>query len=291
MSFIPLKLRLIALGVLAGTSVARAAIDCTPDLRLEVDKLPPQRIVVIGEQTHGTQQAPALLAGLLCGFARAGQPVILAWEASRDGQPALNAFLDSAGTTADKERLTEAALRDPSGRTSLAMLDMLDHARRLRQAGARVGVAMVDNAESDVLEPLYANEDKYALWSQERRQALMAQAVLARQRQYPEHRLLFFTSHAGRTGGELGVGYESATLLLSRLTPVHVIDLIDEGGEAWSCRGRTLPEAVCKAYPSRGRTRKDADQTLNLGPVTASPPASRNPLPIYVPAPERPSRE
>ncbi|MGQ3054071.1 MAG: hypothetical protein ACT6S0_20010 [Roseateles sp.] len=286
MSFSPLKCGAIALGLLMAATTARAAIDCKPDARLDVTALPAQRIVVIGERTHGTQQAPALLSGLLCGFARAGQPVILAWEASRDAQPALNAFLDSAGSAADRERLAEAAMRDPSGRTSLAMLDMLDSARRLRQAGARVGVVMVDNAESDVLEPLYPAEDRYALWSQARRQALMAQAVLARQQQYPNHRLLFFTSHAGRTGGELGAGYESATLLLSRLTPVHVVGLTDEGGEAWSCRGPTLPEAVCKAYPSRaGRRLMDADETLNLGPVTASPPASRNPVPIYVAPP------
>ena len=291
MNLVSLTRPLIALGLLAAAAAAQAAVDCKPDPRLEVTALPPQRIIVIGESTHGTQQAPALLAGLLCGFARAGLPVILAWEASRDAQPALNAFLDSAGSPEDRERLTDAALRDPSGRTSLAMLDMLDSARRLRLAGARVGVAMVDNAESDVLEPLYPGEDKYALWSQARRQALMAQAVLARQRQYPDHRLLLFTSHAGRTGGEMGAGYESATLLLSRLTPVHVIGLVDEGGEAWVCRGRTLPEAVCKAHPSRGGDRlKDADQILNLGPVTASPPASRNPYPIYVPPPAKPGQ-
>lgn len=281
-----MKRYIAALGIVAAQLSGAATSECSPDPRLSAASLPQGHVIVVGETTHGTKQAPALLADLLCGFAQNGQPVILAWEASRDGQTAVNAFLNSTGSTADRERLADAAMRDPSGRTSLAMLDTLDAARRLRQSNARVAVALVDHAESDVLEPLYPDQDRYALWSQARRQALMAQAVLARQQQYPDHRVVFFTSHAGRQGNELGRGYESATLLLSRFTRVHVVGLIDNGGEAWACRGRTLPEVVCKAHPFPAtRQFPGADQLVNLGPITASPPASRDPLPIYVPSP------
>ena len=61
---------------------AHAAVECSPDKRLDIAALP-HRVVVVAESTHGTREAPAFVAGLLCNFARARLPVILAW-AQRD---------------------------------------------------------------------------------------------------------------------------------------------------------------------------------------------------------------
>jgi hypothetical protein len=253
------------------------------DPRLDVRNIE-ARLLVIGEGTHGTAEAPALVAGVVCNYVQAGHPVILAWEAPRDPQEAVTAFMESKGTASNRKTLIDAALHESSGRTSLAVLEMLEALRKMRNEGAKVAVSLVDTEESDLLLPLYPGEDKYQQWSQSRRQFLMAGAVEARLEQYPDHKVIFFTSHANRTAGQLGKGYESATLLLSRRVPLYVVGLANNGGKAWRCQGPSLPEALCKEYEFRAYAGyKDADASINLGVVTASPPASPNPDPIYVP--------
>lgn len=269
---------------------ASAQNPCKEESRLDIKKLT-ARVLVIAEGTHGTAEAPAFVSAVLCNFVRAGIPVILAWETPRDAQEAINVFMESKGALSDRKTLIDAALHAGDGRASLAVLEMLESVRRLRSEGARVGVSLVDNAEVDLLLPLYPGEDKYQQWSQSRRQFLMAGAVEARLEQYPDHKIVFFTSHASRTVGQMGSGYESATLLLSRRTPVYVVGLANGGGHAWRCQGPTLPEAVCKEYEFRATAAgKDVDASVNLGIVTASPPASPNPDPIYVPPPPQRSK-
>jgi hypothetical protein len=241
----------------------------------------PARLTVVDEGTHGTSQAPAFVAGLVCAFAKTGKPVILAWESSRDVQAAVNDFIESAGTPKDRELLVASALHGSDGRSSLAILSMLDVIRILRSKGSRVAVSLVDTAESDLLLPLYG-ENKYDMYSQARRQALMATNVESRLDQYPDHQILFFTSHASRTVGALGNGYESATLLVSRKFPVYVIGLAHSGGTAWRCQGKTPREALCKIYDIEANSQyPDADRVVDLGVVSASPPASPHPTPIY----------
>jgi hypothetical protein len=75
---------------------------------------------------------------------------------------------------------------------SLAIFEMLDATRRLRQRGARIAISLVDSAESDLLEPLYTGEDKYVMYSQGQRQRLMASVVETRASQYPDHAIVFF---------------------------------------------------------------------------------------------------
>lgn len=282
----PIRSRLVfLLSCVLSLSAQATEVDCALPSGFDISSIK-ARVIVLGEGTHGTEQVPAFVAAVLCTYAKANKPVLLAWEQARDKQDVLNEFMDSSGGPLDRKSLVDAVLRDASGQGSLAILEMLDAARRWRQSGHRVAVSMVDTAESDLLLPLYSGEDKYAMFSQGQRQLLMAAAVEARANQYPDHTVIFFTSHASRQVGhpQLGPGYESATLLLSRRMPIHVIGMAYGGGEAWRCQGKTLPEAICKAYEVQARNHyADADQTINLGIVTASPPASPNPDPIYVP--------
>jgi len=271
---------------IAAPASAPGVPTCTTDPRFAAP-LPDGRVLVIGEGLHGTEEAPAFVAAVLCAHLKAGKPVLLAWEHPRDRQGVLNAFMAGDGGAEAQRRLIDAVLGGPSGQDSLAILHLLDTVRQWRRAGARVAVSMVDLAETDLLEPLYAGDNKYRMSSPSQRQRLMAGVVETRARQYPDHAIVFFTAHAGRKATELGQGYESATLLLSRRLPVRVMAFRFEGGASWRCEGKTLPEVVCKAFEVQPQVaNEDADDTVNLGIVHASPPASPNPYPIYSPPPE-----
>lgn len=277
--------RFVAAALLGLTSTLAVAVEssCRPEPRFDLAS-PQARVIVLGEGTHGTVEVPAFVTGVLCAYAKANRPVLLAWEHPRGRQDALNAFIDSVGTPDDRSRLVAAVLRSSTGQSSRAILEMLDAVRSLRKSGARIAVAMVDSAETDLLEPLYDGENAFVLFSQGQRQRLMANVVETRALQYPDHAVLFFTSHASRTVGDLAPGYESATLLLSRRMPVQVLGFAYAGGQAWRCQGRTVQEAVCKPYDLRATEGyADADRNVDLGVVTASPPASDDPDPIHVP--------
>jgi hypothetical protein len=122
------------------TQVAAATLSCAPipgaDAILDD---PARRYIVMGEM-HGTAEAPAIFADLVCAGASRG-PVLVGVEYPSFTQPLLDAFLASDGGEAARALLLSAdQWRVHDGRSSLAMLDLLDRLRRLKQAGRIVGV-------------------------------------------------------------------------------------------------------------------------------------------------------
>jgi hypothetical protein len=103
-------------------------------------------VLLLGE-IHGTVESPAFVAALLCQAAAAGRAVTLALELPDTQNDPLAAYLASAGAPSDRQKLLaqppwQAQYQD--GRTSAAVLSLIDEVRRLRSTGASVEVLLYD---------------------------------------------------------------------------------------------------------------------------------------------------
>jgi hypothetical protein len=103
--------------------------------------------VILGE-IHGTAEAPALVGDVVEALVAGGGPVLLALEIPSSHQDQLDLYLDSAGTPADRAALFGHrfwGFRD--GRSSVAMLALLDRIRALRADGRSLEVVAFDVAD------------------------------------------------------------------------------------------------------------------------------------------------
>ncbi|MFT7487091.1 MAG: hypothetical protein ACI9F9_002950 [Candidatus Paceibacteria bacterium] len=89
-------------------------------------------VLLLGE-LHGTREAPAFVGKLACQATSADVSVRVGLEVDPGLQPFVDAFLWSDGLAQDRQQLTEGPFwsgRD--GRSSLAMVALLDEVRRLK---------------------------------------------------------------------------------------------------------------------------------------------------------------
>lgn len=254
------------------------ACDPVPGSTALLDK-PGLRFVIVGE-LHGTAEAPATFADLVCAAA-ARKPVNVGVEVGKSFEAPLNAFLASDGGQAARQGfLTHPFWTQPfkDGRSSQAMLAMFDELRRLRQAGRDVRVFGFQ-PESGRLPPGF--DQSYS-------ELEMAQLLSRGAQAKPEALTLVLVGnlHAHKTGLESwGGGLPAA----AHLSPKDVISLLvtSSGGTAWNCQSRPgKPEVMCGSHPTRGsepagrrgvflepQQEGAYDGVLSVGPVTASPPA------------------
>lgn len=230
------------------------------------------RFVAVGE-LHGTSEAPAAFADLVC-HALKGQPVTVALEFPVQMQPVLDAFMSE--TSADKARAdllsyTAGPFRFHDGRGSEAMLGLLESLRAMRQAGGDLNVAATvpDSPRVAGFTQAHSELDRAHLWS-----------VLARTA--PERRILIFVGSihaekARRVGSIIGLP------AAAHFRPEEVVSLFiaQQGGEAWNCREECGVNSVPVTQPTHQRgvhLNPEADGSfdgyLALGPSTASPPAT-----------------
>lgn len=185
-----------------------------------------RRYIVMGE-IHGTVEAPAMFADLVCEASNRG-PVIVGIEFPATEQALFDEFLASDGGEAARSRLLDAGQwRAHDGRSSVAMLDLLDRLRRLKQAGRIAAVVAFVPAPS----PGAAQTDY------ERRMAANWSAALDRN---PDARLFALVGniHAMQQGLKLPDGTElrpAATFLPAeqRVT----LNLAEVGGAAYNVQG------------------------------------------------------
>lgn len=94
------------------------------------------RWIIVGEQ-HGTKEAPEIFADLACLAGKAGRRPVIAVELPVDATETIREFLSrSDERTATERLLTHAFWRGPmfDGRSSKAMLNLLERLRRLKQS-------------------------------------------------------------------------------------------------------------------------------------------------------------
>jgi hypothetical protein len=113
--------------------------------------LRPATTLLLGE-VHGTREVPAFV-GALAHTVTEKLGVSLALEIPRQEQERIDAFMASAGTERDRAALLQGdfwKLRD--GRSSLAMLDLIEHLRRLSRESGKVRLIAIDD-EGNALSP------------------------------------------------------------------------------------------------------------------------------------------
>lgn len=241
--------------------------------------LKPGARIIVGE-IHGTTETPRVVGDLVCLSARKG-PVRLAIEYSSEEQPAIDVFLASAGTPADRNALFRGkqwiAPTRQDGRHSVAMADLIDSVRKLRRSGADVDIVAFVTAKP-------APDHELA----------MAQNLLAAFARAPKATFIVLTGnvHAERRPDE-----SKRTLMAGRLLEggaiLSSLDSRYGSGTAWSCFSRQsnpsvidpqqmlcgpavigsgpgAPPAVVLG-PTGGGT---YDGVLDVGAATFSPPAA-----------------
>lgn len=266
---------MIALLATASLLAAQPAA-CSPPEGTDALLAMPQRYIVVGE-SHGTTEAPAAFAEMVCAAAERG-PVTVALELPTVMQPQLDAFLAAPDEAGALEALAGTHFMNPrmnDGRNSQAMLAMMLSVRRLRLEGRDVAFHAFQPSTPRPRELTQA-------WYELDMGHALAGAIYAR----PQSKVLVIVGnlHARKTGfarfAEVGVpavGHLPAADVLT-------LKVADQGGTAWNCR----PE--CNAYPSRAVDDMELrgvllqpsddgayDGQLALGPSSASPPFTPEP--------------
>ena len=235
-------------------------------------------VVLLGE-LHGTQQAPALVTALACHALRAGLPVVVGLEVPRSEQPRLDTYLASDGSAVARTALLDsphfwrAQVHD--GRSSQAMLGVVESLRRLMRQGRPIRLVAIDQS---------AFGDNAV-----DRDLALAQAVRAQAERSPRAVVIALTGNIHNMRRFPGPASNLPTSMAMHLADLPLISLnLDfNGGQAWNCAGdhcgahlvwpqpgRRLPWAIRLGAHGAGQFH---DGTVQLGRASPSPPAAANP--------------
>ena len=269
-----LAMRLLRFSLLISLAVvpAAAAEPCRPIAGIE-SLLRPGLVLLLGE-IHGTSESPAFVGDAACHVADRGLPLVVALELPVTGQGGLDSFLGSDGGTEARRAFLAGPFWAKSyqdGRSSQAMLELIERVGRLRRSGAEVRVALFDTGASA---------------GGQARDRGMARRLLELTEADPEAVTLVLTGNIhSRTGpGRPGnADFQPMGYLLARDSApgrVVALDQAHGGGTAWVCtprcgvtrlggrRGERPWEIEIGDAPPSGH-----DGWYRVGGITASPPA------------------
>jgi hypothetical protein len=269
----------IAAGAVIGVA-AQPTNSCAPIDG--IDSVLALKTVTLFGEVHGTNEVPAFVANVLCHATARHLRVTLGVELPRESTAALERYVKSAGTADDRTRLLADAawhMTPPDGRTSEAMLRLIDSTRQFVAEGGDVDVLAFSDTASSGLE----------------RDALMAEILATKITADPRRVTLVLTGnlHSRSDAWETYDAYARRSvyrpmgyLLRERLTGMKVLGLnvsYDEGA-AWMCLSGVPPESACGAHAVKAQ-RQVAVNTIELthanryegffgvGALTASKPA------------------
>jgi len=202
--------------------VLQVARDC-PDVPGLEELVAARRLVLLGEM-HGTEQAPEFVGTIACHAASDGFPVLVALELPAQSNSQLQDFLESAGTAEDRRKYLESdgwQRMWHDGRSSAAMLQLVDRLRSLKRAGASIQVLGVD-------QPLTGDL----------RDSAMADAIEGLRRDHMDRAMFVLVGnlHAQTAAGKVTKSYLPIGTRLDRfgLRPVSLLMAFD-AGTAWHC--------------------------------------------------------
>ena len=259
------------IALFAAASLAAAPPVCAAPAGMDALLDMPQRYIIIGE-SHGTAEAPAAFAQMVCAAAERG-PVTVALEFPTVMQPQLDAFLTAPDEAAALAALDDTHFLNPrmnDGRSSQAMLAMLLSVRQLRVDGRHIAFHAFQPSNQRPRELSQA-------WYELDMGHALAGAAYAR----PQAKVLVIVGnlHARKTGfsrfPEVGVPAAGHLPAADTLT----LNVAQQGGTAWNCQQECGVHNSRSAYDVDARgviLKPDADGAydgvLALGPSTASPP-------------------
>ena len=258
-----------------------AGVSCTPPRgTARITALGHVRYLVVGE-LHGTAETPAVFAELVCAVARErGGRLLVGLEFQEDARPAFESYVASRGTAADRSALLEesgwldsARGPYPDGRTSEAMLRMVERLRVLRAAGLAISVTTFRRPVRVVSDSQTPYEMDMA---DSLRDAFDAGA-------YDTVIVLVGGVHARRTTvtPPNRPPFEPMAMHLP-VESTLTLDALAGDGEAWNCQAATCGIHARQGHRSRGSAGLELgadmspgyDGVIPIGPVTASPPVT-----------------
>ncbi|RYZ42639.1 MAG: hypothetical protein EOO71_06950 [Myxococcaceae bacterium] len=232
----------------------------------------------------GTRELPEIATRMLCDAVEKKLPVALALSLPSEDQPVLDEYLASAGANPDLERLLVVSsfwrrvYQD--GRSSGALLRLIEQARRLRAQGNVVTVLAFDsNAASG-----NAREEE------------MAKNLIAWRQEHPDAWLLALAGdvHVRTKPVSWNKNFEPLGSRLTKAVPSSPVKALEVGftrGSQYSCRFNVYEQVECNVYalsPSvevrqepgtprkvalfRSPSDKGFHGRLYVGALTASPP-------------------
>lgn len=177
---------------LAATATPTAAPPCAPLPGIDplLDK-PGLTYLLLGEY-HGTVEMPAVAADVICHAAKRGRPLVVAVELPAGDQPALDRYMASdGGAAARKALLASPGWKAEGGRTTAAIADLIEAARRIgrkRPANLPVTLVAFDRGPQPGTSPM--------------REAAMAKALESAAGRRPGSLVIAFTGagHADKEG-------------------------------------------------------------------------------------------
>ncbi|MFY2564201.1 hypothetical protein ACN469_41805 [Corallococcus terminator] len=135
--------------------------------------------LLVGEQL-GSREAPAVVGELVCQVAEAGLPVALGLSIPRSEQERVDRYLASAGAPSDQDALLEGRFWQRTyqdGRSSRAVLDLIDRVRAMRMAGLSVTLLAYD---TDLARGSERDGQQATFWNKRREaQRVEVQVILA----------------------------------------------------------------------------------------------------------------
>ncbi|MHA7634521.1 hypothetical protein [Corallococcus sp. M7] len=146
---------------------AVAAGPCTTPVRGLAELLHPGLTLLIGEQL-GSNEVPDVVGHVVCQAARTGLAVVLGLSLPETEQARVDKYLSSPGAPADQDALLEGRFWTRTyqdGRSSRAVMDLIDRVRALRAAGLRVTVVAYD---TDVLNGSERDAAQAQVWTKRR---------------------------------------------------------------------------------------------------------------------------
>jgi hypothetical protein len=250
------------------------AINVPPDIHCSeipgmADYLRGHRIVMFGEG-HGTNEMPATFLRIVCTALQQGGEVAVGLEQPVEQAQPLANYLASNGDRAAREALLQTNFwsTGKDGRASVAMLDMIDGLRRLRQTGYRLSVFPMQGGSADWH---LRNDEK------------MADSIRAEFNAHPASLILTLSGniHNMRTRPDwLPAELPAPIPTYLKGLETDSFNFGSNGGGAWDCQnGCGVHARPVQAGPEKFVVivsgAKDAyTGEINVGQTTASPPAA-----------------
>jgi len=230
-------------GLLFSTSPIEATASCKPidgarEMAAGTSKI---RFLIIGE-VHGTNEIPALFGELACEIAR-GRSITVALEFPATSAIALNKYLSSNGDAQSRNLLLRSPIWQRStadGRSSKAMLALIERLRQLRASGAKIRLAGFQPTDVVNLDQHYYELAMASNWSR-----------IADEAPESLNLILVGQIHAIKSPSQQ-LPFAPAA---SHLKPADVLSLRSEpiSGEAWNCREEGCGVHVLSGTPGEAQ--------------------------------------
>jgi hypothetical protein len=248
-------------GCIHSTKAPGAAGNCA-----DIQGLPLGNLLLFGEM-HGSVETPALISQLACSLS-SSRELAIGLEIPSGEQSLLDSYLASRGAKTDVQKLTGSDFwqRGRDGRSSSAMLRLIEDIRKLKEGGAPVNLFAFDDQPGTTLE----------------RDIAVANGIRRFHDSHPNTQIIALMGNIHAMQEPIAI--EDHTIvpsgkLLKDLDPVSILVAYPKG-TVWAC----MPDcgihevSAAKSFAgapgfSRGALSAGYSHTFSLRSITAAPPA------------------